>query len=29
VKVLDASGTVDEVSAKIWKLVEPLLPQRS
>jgi len=26
VRVLDASGTADEVSAAIWKLVEPLLP---
>jgi dTMP kinase len=29
VKVVDASGTMDEVTAKIWKQVEPLLPNRS
>ena len=28
VRVLDASGSPDEVSAAIWKLVEPLLPGR-
>ena len=27
VKVLDASGTMDEVSAAIWQQVAPLLPQ--
>ena len=29
VRVLDAGGTMDEVSAAIWKSVEPLLPKRA
>jgi dTMP kinase len=29
IRVLDASGTADEVSAAIWKQVEPLLPKRT
>lgn len=29
IKVLDASGTMDEVSAKIWSQVAPLLPPRA
>jgi dTMP kinase len=28
IRVLDASGTTDEVTAAIWKVVEPLLPKR-
>jgi dTMP kinase len=28
VKVLDAGGTMDEVSTKIWKLIEPLLSRQ-
>jgi dTMP kinase len=28
VRVIDASGTVEEVSAAVWKLVSPLLPKQ-
>ncbi|HWF19939.1 MAG TPA: dTMP kinase, partial [Verrucomicrobiae bacterium] len=28
VQAIDASGTVEAVSAEVWKRIEPLLPQR-
>ena len=28
VRVLDADGTMDEVSARVWELVQPILPWR-
>ncbi|MCX6896908.1 MAG: dTMP kinase, partial [Verrucomicrobia bacterium] len=28
VRVLDADGTMDEVGARVWELVQPILPRR-
>jgi dTMP kinase len=29
VRILDAAGTLEEVSARIWNLVEPLIRKRT